>query len=303
MTDQFQWWRDALAGNRGPIHEGEPQSGYYRGKRKDKATGAVTFQAVAYWRDTQTGALRCHLNGRDLDEQRALELWPFVADRPVPEDWYFGVLDGKPWPDVNEAVAGHNQAPPDDSAEAIQERIEDLAREAARLVEDAEKAPLTKEACDHASDLANTFGELEAKTKSLHQIAKAPHLEAGRAVDGKWFPLRDRAAQLKAMLKAKVVTPFLKKLAEERQKAASAAIAAGAAPEELPPTRVVAGSSKRSTGLRTFTSARVTDWDALLAHLKEHPDIRAEAQRIADAAAKAGVPLPGTEIVKEQKAA
>jgi hypothetical protein len=40
----------------------------------------------------------------------------------------------------------------------------------------------------------------------------------------------------------------------------------------------------------------VTDWNALLAHLAEHPEIRACLQRIANAAAEADIALPGTVI-------
>ena len=45
--DDFAWWRQALAGATLPIHENEPQPGYYR-VRESKA-GA--FLAVAMWRE------------------------------------------------------------------------------------------------------------------------------------------------------------------------------------------------------------------------------------------------------------
>lgn len=108
---------------------------------------------------------------------------------------------------------------------------------------------------------------------------------------------------MKRRLKLAVVTPWLRFKDEEARKAKVAAISAGAAPETLPHQRTTAGSSKRSTALRTQISAKVNDWGALLAALKDHPDIHEAAQRIANASAKAGVALPGTEIIKEKVAA
>ena len=131
---------------------------------------------------------------------------------------------------------------------------------------------MTQAGCDQASDLANTLGELEAKCLKLHGVEKAPHLEAGRAVDRRWFPLRDFAGDVKQRLKRLVVTPFLRKKEEEAEKAAIAAISAGAAPETVPQPKITAGTVKRSTALRTQTSAEVEDWKMLMAALAEHPD-------------------------------
>lgn len=290
--NDFTWWLNALAGNRAPINVNAPEAGFY------KARGG---EPVAYWWDTKTGELRCHLDGRDVNEQRALELWPFVSKAPVAREDYDARRANGMWPGDHPAVIGHNAAPPEDTPEAIAERIADLAREAETMI--TAGAATTDAICDQASDLGNTFGELEAKVTALHKVEKEPHLEAGRAVDRRWFSLRDQAADLKRRLKLVVVTPFLRKKDEDAAKAKVAAIVAGAEPESLPQQRLTAGSSKRFTALRTQVSAEVTDWAALLAALKDNPAIREAAQRIANASAKAGVELPGTKIVKTKVAA
>jgi hypothetical protein len=297
MSDEWTWWQNALVGVVAPIHDGDPQTGYYRIRRK----GRDGFLPVAYWKDAKSGEQRCHMDGQDLDLQRGMEIWPFASKQPVTHEAYWKRLNTGKWPDESAAVVGHNAAPLDDSTAAIAERIADLAREAEKLI--AAGAAPSQEISDQASDLANTFGELENKVTALHRAEKQPHLDAGRAVDTKWFGLRDKAADLKRRLKAAVVTPFLTKKADEVAKANVAAIASGTAPEALPQQRLTAGSSKRQTALRTQTSAEVTDWPALLAALKDHPDIREAAQRVANASAKAGVELPGMKIIKTKVAA
>lgn len=292
---EWSWWQNALAGQRASIDPNTPETGYYRVKRK----GRDIDSPVAYWRTD--GALRCYMDGDEFPEQRAVEIWPFASKKPVSYEHYQERVRAGKWPGDHEAVIGHNQAPPDDTPEAIADRIDDLARAAERMIETG--GATSQEVADQASDLANSFGEIEAKTKDLHRVEKQPHLDAGRAVDTKWFTLRDRAADIKAKLKRIVVTPWLVKRDEEENKAKAAAIATGTPPAEVAKARVTAGSSKRSTGLRPQVVAEVTDWPALLAALHEHPDIREAAQKIANASAKAGVALPGTTINRTKVAA
>lgn len=297
MNDPWKWWRDALAGKVAPIQDGEPQTGYYRVRRK----GREGFVPVAYWRDTQSGEQRCHMDGQDFDAQRALEIWPYASKNPVTVEAYGERVRTGKWPDESAAVLGHNQGPPADDLSSIQDRIEDLAREADRLI--ALGAASDEASCDQASDLANTFGELESKADKLRADEKAPHLEAGRHVDAKWRPIVDRAAELKKRLKAIVVTPFLRRKEQERQQSAAKAIAAGTPVEQLPEVRTTAGSSKRATALRTHYRAEIEDRAKLLEHLREHPAVISCIQTIADGAAKQKIALPGCRIVSEQRAA
>lgn len=295
--NNWSWWLNALKGEVAPIHDGDPQPGFYRVRRK----GRDVESACAFWFDSGTGDLRCHMDGQNFDLQRALEIWPYASKKPVTKEAYGErIRDGK-WPGDNAAVVGHNAAPVGDDAASIADRIEDLSREAAKLI--AAGAAKTEAESDQASDLANTFGELEGKTKDLHKAEKDPHLEAGRVVDRKWFPLRDRAAELKTNLKRVVVTPFLTKKNDEIKKAQTAAVASGVAPDALPQVRTTAGSSKRATGLRTYYRAEITDKAQLLESLKDHPDVVACIQKIADAAASKKLALPGCKVIEEQRAA
>ena len=55
--------------------------------------------------------------------------------------------------------------------------------------------------------------------------------------------------------------------------------------------------------LRTFVSAEITDYDALLIALKDHSEVKELVQSLANRAAKSGVVLAGMKIVEERRAA
>jgi hypothetical protein len=290
-VDPWSWWRNALAGHRGPVAPGEMKPGCYR-DRKD-----------ALYYVLMDGEIALYVNGnRQADMTRAAERFDYCSQHPIPFEAYEHRVVHGMFPNDNPAVMGHNNAPTDDSVEAINERLADLKREADKLLEAG--AATSQDMADQASDLANTFGELEDRAAKLHKKEKEPHLEAGRVVDRKWFPLRDMAADLKKRLKAVVVTPWLVKKKEEADRAALLAVATGTPTEQLPEVRMTAGSSKRSTGLRTKTEGEITDLKAFVAYLIENnnPALLRCAKDVADAFAKASVEAPGMKIVKNKVA-
>ena len=103
--DDWKWWSDALTGNIAPVHDGAPQTGYYRLRRMRDGRSMVP---VAYWRDTLTGEQRCHVEGQDFDTQSALEIWPFVAKSPVTIEAYQERLRSRKWADEPAAVIDAN---------------------------------------------------------------------------------------------------------------------------------------------------------------------------------------------------
>lgn len=219
-------WELRLAGEVVPIHDSEPDYGFYRVRSRDK----TTWRTVAYWCDAD-GALRCLLDGQALDEPRACELWTWACQHPITHEVYTSVRAGGAWADLNEVVTRSNNAPADNSFEALQERIDDLAREAERLIKKG--AAQTQDEADQAADVANKLGELRATADKAREHEKAPHLQAGRDVDNRWRPIIG-AADIYARLKDVVCKPFLAGLkaakdraeAEARRKAEDAARAA-----------------------------------------------------------------------------
>jgi hypothetical protein len=256
----------------------------------------------------------CTLNGQPVEEVRSWELWSYVARSPAAYDDYKHRIDYGRWPNEIEAALeppwatdpkrmqaalGHNKPPQDDTFEGLQAHIDALAAEAKALIE--EGAAKTQVEADRASDLSNLFGELQKKAIALHKAEKEPHLEAGRAVDKKWFPLRDTADNIKAALKRYVVTPFLLAKRDEQAALQEKAEKLGVA-DRIEPEQISAGSLKRTTALRTRKSARIDDIDVLWKHLKTNPDVVWTMQKLADAAARAGNPYPGTAVIEEEVA-
>jgi hypothetical protein len=310
---EYQWWRDALAGKVAPIHDGDPMPGFYRIKRKNKQTQEITFAAVAYWK--QDGQVRCHVNGQDLPDLRAMELWPYASKTPVAWETYDAVMKGAGWPDMHEGATQDrsNSAamPPDDSYEGLKDRIENLCRDAEALLKKG--AAQTQDDADQASDLANRLGELQKKADAARAAEKKPHDDAAKAVQAKWSPVI-AAADVYRRIKASVITPFLaeqdrkRRAAEDQQRRAEVEAArAGAPPPEPPPAAVApvkAGSgSRRSVALRTVKDVEIEDRAKVLEFFKDNEQVTALLKTLAERAVRAGVDVPGAKIIERKVAA
>jgi hypothetical protein len=301
MTDQWNWWRAALKGTFGPNHIDEPQAGFYRSRSRSKTTGEVTFRPIAYWY-TGTGELRCKLGDTILADIRAREQWPFVAEHPITRELYDAVRAGGPWPGEHPAAAADrknsNTAPEDNSLEATRDRIEDLAREAEKVI--AAGAATTKAAADRAADLADRLLAREKSADVRRREEMRPHEEAAKAVDAQWRPLRDRAADCKARLKKLVVTPFLLAIEAANKKAEGEAVRTGR-PVEAAPRQTVGTTT--STALRTVTSAVIEDYAKTLAYFADNAQVRELVQKLANASARAGTCPDGCRINTDKAAA
>lgn len=99
VTDDFEWWRRAVNGEKPPIHEGDPQCGYFkvrdrRGLNKDLAPIKRPFVAAAIWRDED--GFKAEVAGSPVDIDHA---WPYVAKYPIAYETYqFWHLNEK-WPE------------------------------------------------------------------------------------------------------------------------------------------------------------------------------------------------------------
>jgi hypothetical protein len=308
-ADQYDFWRRRIAGEVVPIHDGEPQAGFYRLRTRDG-----NWQPVAYW-FAKDGSLRCRVGARDIDEQTANERWPYASKTPISHEVYKAVINGELWPDQHESVVrdriNSDAAPADDSFDALKDRIEDLARDAQALVEAG--AAADQNAADRASDLANRLAELQKTADAARAAEKKPHDEAAAAVQAKWKPLLG-TADIYRRIKEAVITPFLvgeekkRRLAEAaaRKAAEEAAKAGEPIPEPVAQrtTAPKAGSGgRRSVALRSVKVVTITDRAALLAFFAENPIITDALQKMAEKATAAGVNVPGVTVTEEQRAA
>lgn len=269
----YTLWRALLAGENPPRDINDPAPGFYRVRRNG------SFMPVAYWYDDDE-VLRCLLGRNLLDDLRAREIWPYASKGAISYETYHAVRAGAEWPDLHEAVSRSNRAPEDDSFEAIRDRIEDLAREAALIA-----GCSSQHESDRAADLANELGKLEKRAEARRRAEKEPHEQAGREVDQKWSPWRDKATTAKQHLKG-LIAAFLKANVTESPRAAT-----------------TAGTRGRPVSLRTVKHVAIVDRAALLAHFAESDAITATLQSLAEKSVRAGVTPPGVAVTAEQVAA
>jgi hypothetical protein len=303
---QYSFWERRLKGEILPIHDSDPQSGFYRLIRKDG-----TSHPVAYWFD-KAGALRCRIGDADVDEQRAMEAWPWASKHPIAYATYQAVRRGESWPDEHPAVILSNNAPADDSFEGLSQQIESFA-EAAEAMIKAGAAP-DQSTADQASHLANKLSDLQKKADAARAAEKKPHDDKAAEVQAKWKPVIG-VADIYRRLKAAVVEPFLKAEDKKRREAEDAARKAAEEaartgqpiPEPVPAATRSApkagAGGRRSVALRTVKVVTISDRAALLAFFADNQRVTDLLQDMAEKAVRAGVTVPGVTVTEEQRAA
>lgn len=331
----YTFWTQALAGIKQEVHESEPHQG--RWYMRQEGGGRVP---VATWVDPERGMVALVGYQGDTKLRDALGIWTYICQHPVNEEAYNKAFDSGVWPDdppapiaaTSDGQARSNQPPEDD--ESLEGITAILAGEEEQTAIFLDKEVKTQEQADMAGTWAKRLTTLRGKVESLHKTAKAPHLAAGRQVDGEWFPLRDRASDLATRLK-KHVQPFLvaeqrkaqeaerkaaeeaeelRKQAAEKMEKADDETSAEAAQELAEKADQVEQAAKDSTkkkgqagrtgskvALTTVTVAIVVDYDKAYAALKDHPDMKAKVQELANRAAKAKMPVDGVEFKEEKQ--
>ena len=103
MSQPYTYYQSALMGVFGPVHENDPQCGYYRMRR---GRGGP-WVPVAIWREvtgeseitgiSDSGKLVCLVDGVEKDPY---EIWTWVCRYPVPYETYVAVAEkGQSWPE------------------------------------------------------------------------------------------------------------------------------------------------------------------------------------------------------------
>lgn len=335
----YSFWKAALAdpaqiGVNLPVHENEPQPGFYRTRNIEGAD----MIPVAIWRNGD-GELVAKSGAKMVDPY---SIWTFCCRNPVPEDQYRGVMAGGTWPDSapeNEAIAsiGHNL--PEDPFEALQLELSGEVEIAKDLLE---KPVKDQDAADKVANFAKRVSTIGKKADELFAIEKRPALDAAKAVDEKWRDVRDTAKKIAADLKRhldaylaeqrRIEQERQRKAAEEaaeiRRKAEEAARKAAdvqsnpndpeqeaaaieaqrlqdeaeRAEREAKAKTVAAGRTGSKVSMRTFKSAKIVDYAKLVDALKDRDEMKELVQSLANRAARSDVELPGMEIITEERA-
>jgi hypothetical protein len=109
---------------------------------------------------------------------------------------------------------------PAEPAILFAECVDDLLLEARNFL-DGE--PITNEQqAEAVSSLLNRLRRVSKDADEARKVEKQPHLDASRAVDGKWKPIADKA-DLAVTTCKQALAPYLKAIEEENQRQAEAA--------------------------------------------------------------------------------
>jgi hypothetical protein len=178
-----------------PIHDGQPQQGYYRVRLK-----GGDWQPVAFVRDPESGLWWVEKNGQPVPEHKWDNLWIWCCRYPVEYDDWRDATEGKGWPDQPEhaPTIGDNIREAD-PAEAL--RIEFYGER--ELVLEFLKEPIkTKDDADRAGIWAKRLTDIAARANAQHKVEKAPALAETQRIDERWRELREEPADLSKRLKA-----------------------------------------------------------------------------------------------------
>lgn len=122
--------------------------------------------------------------------------------------------------DGNPRVRLGDNNPPLDPFEAFKAHLDDLRTEAGNWLDGQ---PIETQAqADEVSRLLDEHRKVGKDMDAARTVEKKPHLDASKAVDGKWKPLIDGADLVAATCK-RLLGPWLQRLEDERRAAAEAA--------------------------------------------------------------------------------
>jgi hypothetical protein len=316
MTDPWSWWFDKLAGKPVQMNEGNPHAGFYRMPRKAFYGARKTFTPVAYW-PGENGKMNCRFGDDDISWQRGEEIWKNVGNHPVSEQAYRDVAQfNKPWPDEHELVPMGDNLGPDlhgdawdaiaeqgyidptnlDLIGALKDRVDDLSRETTKRLDGP--AIADQDEADRLANLADALGQLHKIADGTRKQERKPHDEALKAIQLKWANVLLKA-EIYRNLKFKLLTPW--QIAQEKAQKEAAEAAAAGEPAAANARRPRAGTRGRAQTLKTFKHAEIEDYELTLAFFKESQDVKNLIGELANRAVRAGITVPGTKVIKEQR--
>jgi len=320
MTDQYEWWQNALKGTRGPVHDGEPQSGFYRQRNASKQ-----YEAVAYWKDEATGAQRCHINGREANEQWALEKWPYISKNPITTEAYWHFIDHRKWLDEDASAAATAKGPEiDPETDPAGSLAAEIAAAKAGLA--AYASIDSDEQSAKAQTLRSALTGLSGKATKAYEALNRPLLDEQQRIRKVWFPLRDEAADAadklrKAMgawedIKRENAKRAAEETAKKQAEAAREAEWKGAEPGSIapvepptvapvvpntpPPSTKIKGASGRAASVQLKKVVTAIDIDKAFAQFRDDPELYAFLLDLSQKVVTAGFVAIGATV--EEKA-
>jgi hypothetical protein len=300
MSD-WSWWQNALDGKFGPVHEGDPQQGYY----KVREGRGGPFVPVAIWRESE-GAWLCK---RGKKSASAEDIWTSACKHPITYDVYTAVMGGADWPGTPPAAEiGHNL--PEDPAERFKLELEAEKDVVDRIL----AAPVEDdEAASKCGLLSKRLGELAATIDGTRVELKRPHDNAAKQVQEVFAPLVNRADMMKRQLLAHMQSFMLekKRKADEEERARREAERKAAValdmpePQARPAARTKSAVMTGGVTTRTIKVVRISDLGKAASFIAglETPssDFVDVVRKLSHRMLTAGISVPGAELVDETR--
>ena len=240
-----------------PTTEKIPPLGFWRFPYSDKETNSIKWELVATWKAdgfyrvcrSKWQKINNETDPAIIDEIFANEHyaiphevfkniqsggeWPSIHTVRMP-NWSEAIKTRAPWSEKwareqlaqarvkaieTGAAIGDNNSPfePETADKALAAAILKKGEELKSLLDSWGGEPRNQVEAELVGSYVNVFRNFEKQANAYHASEKAPHLEAGRAVDAKWFPpVRDRA--IACATKAKQITEAFKRAEDARKK-------------------------------------------------------------------------------------
>jgi hypothetical protein len=328
----YSYWRDALAGKKPKAYVDQPELGFYRKgiykKEANVRAKRVGWAPVAIFID-MAGKVTAAVGSVYVVDDHVNELWSFVCDNPISEEWYRAVSEeGKPWPDSHEAQAapavpseikqvlvqaGHNAEPKQAIDVAHAEGIDNAIAVAPKEVKSEQDASI-------ALGSKNRIAELRLAADKAGKAIYDPIYREYTAEQKKWSPIISRATtkekELNNLLlefrekeRVRIANEQAEAEAKQREideanaRMADRAIARGepepqpvaeevALPQAAAPLVPTYGSRKLKEDLKKFVI--IDDIQVVFIHFKSRPEVMDLLTKLAQAELNSGRATPGT---------
>jgi hypothetical protein len=340
---QFDWWRNALQGTFGPKYgdgEDDIHSGYYR---RPQSRDAIAFwraegELVCLvngkpYRGMEAGELfnwcyRHPVTFAAYNERLEKGSWPDEHDNVTrilanaPDEDTFEGIESLIKSLASEADILITKGAAKTQHEA--DRAAHVATELGRLVTKADKLRETEKRphleAERAVDAKwRPMLDIGAVYKRIKAAIITPFLNAENTKREAEFRKQQEEASI-AREKAEAEEELRQRALERHEADQLEALAQGQEPPPPPPeltttvpepmpvaepefVPATAGIGTRKISSRTNTRANITDYDQAVAFFKDRDEVKDIIQTLANRAAKAGVRVPGVDIVKEKVAA
>lgn len=302
----YYFWRQALAGERPAWPKDRLPAGFFRMKWNGK--GGARFVPVAVWPEGDEMRVLMGTASRHwTPDKHDISGWIEIQSigEPVAEAAYREAYQTGEWPDFAPARRGVNT--PADAVEQIADQIDSVGRlldEALAKAEAALEAGAgEKEAGDAVANLRDRLLELRKAAEAKQKEECEPHNSALREIRKRFGAITDKIEGWNRRARD-LLTRVLRKAEAAKAQEIAQAVAAKTDPHivrDMAPR--VGGGSGRRVGMRTRKIAVIEDYPRLLEALKDHADVRATVEKLANASARNGIALPGMSIKEEREAA